>query len=85
MTIVMLDRRLPPEFRGQGWGCFQCEAPNDGAVAVLCDACTVALELGVGEITMACAGNVASQGRIMTADLVERFGHDLSRHPEARR
>lgn len=82
LTIVMLDRRLPIEHRGEGWGCFQCNAPNEGAVAVLCDACTIALELGTGEVVMACAGNVQSRDRLRVADLVERFDHDLKMHPE---
>lgn len=36
-NIVAL-RQLAPQ-PGTGWGCTICGLPNDGAVAVLCDAC----------------------------------------------
>ena len=36
-NIVTLHRPAP--MPGTGWGCVVCNLPNDGAVAVLCDAC----------------------------------------------
>lgn len=76
-NIVCLHLKAPSP--GQGWGCFQCQLPLDGAVAVLCDDCIEAR----AEIKFVCAGPAADPGRVSIDDLPdEPFEHDFSRHPE---
>jgi hypothetical protein len=66
-SIIMLGRRaaLP----GSGWGCFSCRLPNDGAFAVLCDACLERWKADESILETACRGVPATDGRIAIADL----------------
>jgi hypothetical protein len=36
-NILVLEKRAP--IPGTGWGCFVCNLPHDGALAVVCDDC----------------------------------------------
>lgn len=74
-NIMMLDQRTPTP--GSGWGCFVCGLPMDGAVAVLCDACTHS------EIKFVCDGYPAEGKRVPVAELsADVFAHDMSKHAE---
>lgn len=61
-TIVLLPRRAP--VAGSGWGCSICGLGNDGALAVLCQAC---LEAGAPP-THVVDGYLSGCGRIAVAD-----------------
>jgi hypothetical protein len=76
-NIIMLPVRGPAD--GNGWGCFQCGLPMEGAVAVLCDAC---LE-SEAEILQVCVGYPYLGHRQARKDFTEPFEHDMSKHPEA--
>lgn len=39
-NLVMIERRT--RLDGTGWGCVTCDLPNNGALAVICDACAEA-------------------------------------------
>jgi hypothetical protein len=78
-TIVMLDKEAP--IPGHGWGCLTCGKPSNGAVAVICDACAEAPDVGK-RLRFACRGYPASEGRIPIAELTKPFHHDLTKHPE---
>lgn len=71
---------------GTGWGCFQCQQPLDGALAVLCDTCGEKLEAGtlpLSGVLWVCNGMVGDQKRILVAGYQPvEFGHNLSQHPE---
>lgn len=41
-NVVCMTFRAPDSARGKGWGCVVCAIPNDGAIAVVCDACMAA-------------------------------------------
>lgn len=74
-NVMMLDRKGPTP--GKGWGCFVCDLPLDGAVAVLCDDCLEAK----AEIRFVCGGYPSQDGRVLIEDLPDGpFGHDLSVH-----
>ena len=81
-NVVMIPQRAPKP--GTGWGCVQCDLPPDGAVAVLCDKCLVALGYcKEARPLRVCAGWPADGKRMAYSDLAtERFDHDLSKHPE---
>jgi hypothetical protein len=75
-NVLMLHRKAP--MAGRGWGCLVCGLPNDGAVAVLCNACFEA----DAEILYACAGYPGIDGRLPIRDL-DREGvheHDEAQH-----
>jgi hypothetical protein len=75
-NIVMLDEEGP--MPGTGWGCFVCELPMNGAIAVVCDAC-----LTTGrEIVEVCLGVLSEQRRIERPCSPVPFAHRLERHPE---
>lgn len=75
-NIIMLERQAPQA--GTGWGCVQCGAPNDGALAVVCDHCA-AHDV---PLQFACAGPLREHGRVPFADLMGTHAHDLAKHPE---
>jgi hypothetical protein len=74
-NIMMLDQRGPVP--GEGWGCFQCDLPCDGAVAVVCDDC-----LG-RPLRFVVKGYLNRRERMPIETLPQAsFGHDRSKHPE---
>lgn len=73
-NIMMLPVKAP--MIGRGWGCVVCGLSNDGAIAVLCDAC---LEVDA-EILYACDGYAKDEGRIPIDALTEVHRHDESKH-----
>jgi hypothetical protein len=75
-NVLMLHRLAP--IAGRGWGCLECGATMDGAVAVVCDDC---LESDA-PLRFACLGWPGADGRVPIDDLVGTHDHDLSRHPE---
>lgn len=79
-NILMLDRRAPEP--GTGWGCLECDLPCDGAIAVLCDKCILAIPIGHSP-KFACCG-FPYENRRMPYDQLdkEEFNHDRSKHPE---
>lgn len=56
---------------GTGWGCYICGLPQDGAVAVVCDACMQEER----EIRYAVVGRAWQDRRIEIMDLVPGFEH----------
>jgi hypothetical protein len=80
-NIILLERRGPTP--GQGWGCFQCGLPLDGATAVLCDDCLTAYQAGQAQLVEVCTGRPAEDGRTPIEALSsEVFTHDPAGHPE---
>lgn len=76
-TLIALPQKAPVP--GTGWGCIVCDLPNDGAVAVACDACLEA----EAEITEACHGYPGEGRRMAVTGLIKgAFKHDLTKHPE---
>jgi hypothetical protein len=76
-NIVCLEFRAPEPGLGC-WGCFRCDLPQEGAIAVLRDEC-----LAAGRTpTVACVGSAGANRRIPIGQLREKFEHDVSRHPE---
>lgn len=64
---------------GTGWGCVVCGLPENGAVAVICDACHDAKK----PILAVCVG-YAGKDKRMSYDLAGTaapFGHDVTKHP----
>lgn len=76
-NIVCFPVRAPVP--GTGWGCVVCGAPNDGATAVLCDAC---MKSGA-EAQEMCHGRPGEGRRVAWPVLAEPFGHDRSKHSGA--
>ena len=74
-NILTLPYRAP--VAGKGWGCLQCNLPNDGAIAVVCDRC---LETNA-PIFDVCYGYPSGGGRVPCETLVEAFDHDMRMHP----
>ena len=77
-VLVQLTSRAP--IPGHGWGCFVCNIPSDGAVAVICEECAIPLEReGAPPITsvlkFACRGYPGTEGRVPYADLTGEFRH----------
>ncbi len=70
-NIMMLELRAPTP--GKGWGCLVCNLPQDGAVAVLCDACAD----GGLPLKMVCDGYPKDGKRVPFDSLPdEPFMHD---------
>lgn len=82
-NVMTLHKEIPPEEKNGGWGCFVCDRPARGAVAVLCDDC---LDNTMGdqpvEIKFACLGYPGENRRIEIEKLTVDFDHDMSKHPE---
>lgn len=77
-NIIMLHQLAP--IAGTGWGCFECDLPANGAIAVICDSCLEANK----EIVDVCLGNSASRNRVSLKSLsAKTFDHDYFKHPEA--
>lgn len=79
--ILMLRQKSP--IPGRGWGCFCCDLPADGGVAVVCDACCGDGGGVLGKLRWACAGYPREDGRVPYSELTGTHEHDMSRHPEA--
>jgi hypothetical protein len=62
-NVGMLHKKAPVP--GHGWGCVVCDLPPDGALVVLCDACT---ERGA-QLRWACRGWPGKDGRIPIDEL----------------
>ncbi len=75
-NIYTLHKLAPTP--GKGWGCFQCGRPQDGAVAVVCDAC----HDNKTPLKFACVGYPGTDGRIPIEQLEGTFEHDMSQHFE---
>lgn len=75
-NLIALDVAAPVP--GTGWGCVVCGAPNNGAMAVLCDAC---VETGA-EVRYVCDGYPASGLRALRETCTTPFTHDMTKHPE---
>jgi hypothetical protein len=83
VNILMLEYQSPEA--GEGcWGCIQCGAPEQGAIAVLCDACLFRLRQERRAPRLACLGTPAEGRRIPTAHLKLAF-HDMRQHQGERR
>jgi hypothetical protein len=76
-NVMMLNKKAPVP--GQGWGCFVCGLPADGAVAVVCDGCLDS----EAAIRWACVGYPGEDQRTGVDTLTEPFEHDLARHEPA--
>ncbi|HEX8289791.1 MAG TPA: hypothetical protein VF556_17550 [Pyrinomonadaceae bacterium] len=79
-VLVTLDKKSP--VAGQGWGCFVCNLPSDGANAVICDDCEPKLASGEAELKFACAGYPSNGKRIPIGELTGEHKHDLSMHKD---
>lgn len=75
-NILMLNLESPTP--GRGWGCLVCDLPQNGDVAVVCDACLDA----ESELRFACRGYPGQDGRVPIEELITPFKHDESRHFE---
>lgn len=64
---------------GLGWGCAVCDIANDGAIAVLCDACAGQRNLDIHDV---CAGSATDPARAPYRDCVRCFEHDHANHME---
>jgi len=71
---VLLEKKAPVP--GTGWGCGECDLPDDGAVAVSCAACIEEHR----PLRFAVRGPVLGKGRIRIEELREDFRHDTGRH-----
>lgn len=76
-NLIMLDYESPTP--GNGWGCFQCNLPMNGATAVVCDGCMK----GNASIRFVIDGMPANKQRV-DVDAFEKvpFVHNLALHPE---
>lgn len=81
VNIVTLSRRLPEWLQGQnlGWGCFKCNLPQDGIVAVYCGKC---IEEGDEAIYGRLGGKRANERIKLNNFPFIPFEHDLKHHPE---
>lgn len=75
-NLIALEVAAPVP--GTGWGCVECGAPSNGAVAVLCDAC---VETGA-PILDVCDGYPVSGQRVPRETCTTPFTHDMTKHPE---
>ena len=75
-NVLMLGQRSPTP--GKGWGCLECGAPSDGAIAVVCDACLD----GGRDLRFACVGWPGVDGRVPISALSGAHDHDEARHLE---
>ena len=71
-NLITLHQRAPVP--GTGWGCFLCQLPEDGAVAVTCDQC---LRL---KLVWACHGYPHEGKRVPIESLEGEFDHDHELH-----
>lgn len=74
-NFITLDCLAPVP--GTGWGCFVCGLPQDGAMAIVCDACK---EIGAPLRHVIC-GYPEDKQRSFKSDLLEEpFGHNEFKH-----
>ena len=76
-NVLLLSMKAPVP--GTGWGCYVCQLGQDGAVAVLCDAC----RQSGAQVQFACKGYLSCGERVPIAELGGLQEHDPKRHPEA--
>lgn len=72
-NLTMLGYKTP--IPGTGWGCFVCQLPSDGAVAVVCDECVDSFRQGKGNLKFAILGYPTEKRRIDISQLKEPFSH----------
>ncbi|NET37401.1 MAG: hypothetical protein F6K19_36145 [Cyanothece sp. SIO1E1] len=78
-NMLMLEKLAPVP--GKGWGCFVCDLPMNGALAIVCDQC---LE-NKAELKQAIYDDPAKKLRCDIEELQGHFTHDLTKHePEIR-
>jgi len=79
-NLVMMGVRAP--VAGTGWGCETCHIPNDGAVAVVCDACMFGKTPATlkSALKFACLGDIADKARTSIGELTEKFWHNMEYH-----
>ncbi|HYK54157.1 MAG TPA: hypothetical protein VEV38_11555 [Candidatus Eremiobacteraceae bacterium] len=79
-NVMFIHRRGPTP--GRGWGCVVCNLPQDGAVALICDACARTL---TDLPKFVCTGYMKDGERTPLDTLSpEPFDHDPEFHPEMR-
>ncbi len=85
--LILLDQKAP--IPGTGWGCAACGLPPDGAMAVICEACTKANQVRVGQfgtnlppLRFVINGYAASRQRAAITACTGDHIHDYSKHPE---
>lgn len=76
-NLLLLDYEAPSSFEG-AWGCFICDLPQRGAIAVVCDDCLTVDQ----PLRWICGGQYVRDGvRIQLDDYVKRpFKHVESFH-----
>jgi hypothetical protein len=79
-NAITLDKKSP--VTPGGWGCFICDLPPQGAVAVVCDDCLEKIMIKESKIKFACLGYPGENRRLEIEKLTEDFSHDMSKHPE---
>ena len=84
LNVFQMDYKNPVPSES-AWGCFTCNLPMEGAVAVVCDECVEAFpdEEIWDKILFLMDG---ATRRIPVPDVKDRISHehDLSEHPELR-
>lgn len=75
-NVIFLPYESPSP--GMGWGCFVCNLPPNGAIAVMCDGCLDA----EAPILYACLGRPAEgKGRVPLSEIEHApFEHELTPH-----
>ena len=77
-NVIALGFKKPSAEPGSGWGCFVCNLPHEGAIAVLCDDC-----LDNGEIRFVVDGYAEDNKRLPIDEVqatAEPHNHDMSFH-----
>ncbi len=74
-NFILLPLRAPVP--GTGWGCFTCGLKPDGAAAIVCDECFQKK----APIKSALLGYLHERKLIPIETLTEKFGHDMTLHP----
>lgn len=79
-NVIILPH--PNDIPGHGWGCLACGLKNDGAIAVVCDACFNKYAKHLEKnLKFYCPGYPLSEGRKPIAQLSkEPFNHNMQYH-----
>lgn len=81
VNVLCLEYYAP--VHGYGWGCFVCNKPNDGAIAVVCDKCFTDFQNKKAEIKFVCIGYPYQDKRLPIEQLDKTpFKHDKRFHPK---
>jgi hypothetical protein len=83
-TLMLLDFKMPEDV-GNGWGCFQCGLPMEGATAVICDACAESIgAAGKIEPRYIMVGTETKCGRLAIDQIQPKIPHrhNMALHPE---